>query len=94
MGDTGVIRVEVVYALPHDQALIGLELQCGATARDAAAHSGLLERFPVALEWSIGIFGRIVDPETVLKSGDRVEIYRPLAAEPKEARRRRARRSR
>jgi len=85
-----VPEVEVVYALPQREERVRLRLPEGATVRDALEKSGLL---PLA-RGKFGIFGRVVQADTRLKPGDRVEIYRPLAADPKEARRRRAARRR
>ena len=87
------ISVEVVYALPDGADSVALELAPGATAADAVRASGLLARHP-AIELassSLGISGRVVAAGTALADGDRVEVYRPLLLEPKEARRRRAR---
>ena len=82
------IKVEVVYALPAEARVVQLELPAGSTVGDALAASGL------PLEGRYGIFGRRSTPGTRLKEGDRIEIYRPLAEDPKEARRRRARKRR
>ncbi len=84
-----MIRIEVVYALRDEQALIALELEDGATARQAVERSGLVTRFPDIdpARMRVGIFGRAMEADTVLRDGDRVEIYRPLEADPKEARR-------
>jgi putative ubiquitin-RnfH superfamily antitoxin RatB of RatAB toxin-antitoxin module len=86
------LAVEVVYAMPDQQVLLALEVEDGATARDAIAACGILDRFPDLdpASMTIGIFGRTAGPETRLNNGDRVEIYRPLLADPKEVRRRRA----
>ena len=86
------ITVEVVYALPGNQLLVELSVVPGTTAREAIARSGILARFPQIDpdRQRIGIFGRVVKADAVLQAGDRVEIYRPLIADPKEARRRRA----
>jgi len=86
------VRVEVVYALPDEQPLIELDLAPGATVTDAVRASGLAERFPEIdpERGRFGIFSRRCDPGRVLREGDRVEIYRPLQVDPKEARRRRA----
>jgi uncharacterized protein len=90
------LRIEVVYALPAGEDAVSLRLAPGATAADAVRASGLAERHPeIDLErQKIGIHGRVVKREARLSDGDRVEIYRPLLAEPKEARRRRALRKR
>lgn len=86
------MEVEVVYALARAADCVRLELPKGATALNAVRASGLLERHPEIAERALrlGIFGKPVAPETRLAEGDRVEIYRPLAMDPKEARRRRA----
>ena len=87
------IQVEVVYALRDEQVLIALEVDEGTTAEQAVARSGILVRFPeiAAARMPVGIFGRVVSPDTPLRNGDRVEIYRPLSVDPKEVRRKRAR---
>jgi len=90
------IDVEVAYAEPDHQAIVSLRLPAGASAGDAVQRSGLLERFP-GISWPgapIGIFGNPVSASAPLTEGDRVEIYRPLRIDPKEARRLRAARSR
>lgn len=86
------LEVEVAYARPQQQVLLRLQLPSGATVADAVQASGLCERFPeidLARD-GVGIFGRRVVLGEVLQPGDRVELYRPLIADPKEARRRRA----
>lgn len=90
------IAVQVVYALPGAQEVVELMLPPGATAGRALVMSGLLERYPeIDLRaCRIGIYGRLVREDTALRDGDRVEIYRPLIADPKQARRRRASRAR
>ncbi len=87
------MRVEVAYARPDRQRLVTVELAAGATARDAVRASGLAAEFPeIDVERvPLGVFGRACADESVLRAGDRVEIYRPLQVDPKEARRRRAR---
>ena len=79
------LRVEVVDARRDGARVIEVELPAGALVRDALAASGLKAS-------QVGIFGRKATLETRLADGDRVELYRPLAVDPKEARRRRARR--
>lgn len=93
MDKPGVL-VEVVYALAGEQALLALELPAGSTMREAVLSSGLDARFP-GLDLAtvpLGIFGKAVSrpEERALEAGDRVEIYRPLLADPKEVRKRRA----
>ena len=87
------IRVEVAYALHKRQLLLQVTLARGATARQAVERSGILQRCPeIDLARStLGVFGRIASPDVRLRDGDRVEIYRPLIADPKQVRRNRAR---
>lgn len=86
------MKIEVVHALPGAQPLIELELEPGSTVADAVRASGLPERFPEIDpdEGPFGIFSQRCEPDRVLRPGDRVEIYRPLRVDPKEARRLRA----
>jgi putative ubiquitin-RnfH superfamily antitoxin RatB of RatAB toxin-antitoxin module len=86
------IEVEVVYALPEARAPVRVTLSAGATVQAALTASGLAQRFPQMMQGPlrVGVFGKLVSLDTPLKSGDRVEIYRPLTVDPKEARRRRA----
>jgi len=89
------LRVEVVYALADVQDIAVLEMPEGAVARQALAASGMLARHGLtAARLQLGISGRRVIPEQRLRAGDRVEILRTLVAEPNDARRARARRSR
>lgn len=83
------LLVEVIYARPEAADRVSLELSDGATAREALAASGLLERHPeLRLDVPVlGVFGRQVRPEQPLADGDRVEVYRALIADPKAARR-------
>lgn len=87
------IEVDVVYARAHEQTVVRLEVPAGTTAGEAVTLSGLVERFPEigAAPLRLGVYGRGVDAAAVLGPGDRVEIYRPLIADPKLARRERAR---
>jgi len=87
------ICVEVAYADPQLQILRKVEIAANSTVADAIAASGLRAELPQGFEpAAIGIFGRIVTPDARLHAGDRIELYRPLSADPKESRRRRARR--
>ena len=90
------IRVAVVYALPEEQTIVELELRQGATVADALTASRLQEILPgnSFAGFRIGIWGASVSPHTELRDRDRVEIYRELVADPKQARRRRARQQR
>ncbi len=87
-----LIEVEVAYARPERQVLVTLDLPRGATLLDAIRQSGLLQQFPeIELERvTLGVFGKIKAGHELLNSGDRVEIYRPLLVDPKQARRKRA----
>lgn len=86
------IGIEVAYALPHDQIVRQLNVPAGTTAKQAvelSGISGMLSEIDLSQN-KLGIFGKLVKPDTILNDRDRVEIYRPLAVDPKEARRRRA----
>jgi putative ubiquitin-RnfH superfamily antitoxin RatB of RatAB toxin-antitoxin module len=86
------LKVEVGYALPEQQVIKVLELPAGSTVGDAIYVSGLLEQFPEITKTTLiaGVFGKVCSLEQVLNAFDRVEIYRPLIHDPKEARRQRA----
>lgn len=92
MDSADTIAVEVVYALPDRQRLIALQVPQGTTVQEAIERSGLMHEFPEidTGRQKIGVFGKRVSPQRVLSAGERVEIYRPLIADPKEARRQRA----
>lgn len=85
------MRIEVAYAKPDEQLILDLDVEEGTTAETAIRASGILDHFPeIELEKAtIGIFSKPCKFDQPLKPGDRVEIYRPLLADPKEARRRR-----
>jgi len=89
-----VIEIEVVYAAVDRQVLRALSVPEGATVREAVLKSGIGEEFPELdlSECPLGIFGKVVaDPQVrLIQAGDRIEIYRPLLADPKEVRRLRA----
>ena len=90
------IRVEVAYASPERQALCELALPEGSSVADAVRASGLVEEFPeidLAVN-RVAVYGRRVRPDAVLRDRDRVEILRPLRADPKDLRRARASKSR
>jgi len=87
------INVEVVYALPERQELIHLRLHEGATVQQAIESSGLLQKYPdldPGKTNKIGVFAKLTKLDAELRDRDRVEIYRPLIADPKEVRRKRA----
>ena len=86
-----MLEIEVVYGLPSKQVLKKMNVQNGCTAREAVCQSGLDEIFSeLDLQTApLGIFGKSVKDETLLRDKDRIEIYRPLLIDPKEARRKR-----
>jgi len=90
------MEVEVVYALPQVQRLVRVALAPGSSVADAVTASGLPREFPAIdpAAGPFGIFGEPCPPDRILRPGDRVEIYRPLEVDPKEARRLRAARRR
>jgi hypothetical protein len=81
------LAIEVVYALPERQLLVALRVPAGTTARGALELSGLAVDHPEVAGATLGVFGRTVDGSQPLRAGDRVEVYRPLRADPKEVRR-------
>lgn len=87
------IRVEVIYALPQTQKVLPLEVEEGTTLRQAVERSGLLREYPdidLGGGNKVGIWGKLVKPDAALRDQDRIEIYRPLIADPKEVRKQRA----
>lgn len=86
------VLIEVVYALPQAQTLLTVTLPQGATLAEAIRLSGILDKHPeINMDKNkFGIFGKLSKVDTVLRDKDRVEIYRPLIADPKEVRRQRA----
>lgn len=103
MTDIKTIAVEVIYALPHEQRLMRLLVQPGTTALEALVRSGIPEEYPEVdpATAKLGIFGQALGTkglapadQYVLQPGDRVEVYRPLIADPKEARKQRAEKAR
>lgn len=86
------MRVEVVYALPARQEVIALSLPEGATVEQAIRASGMLTRYPEIdlARNKVGIYAKLTKLDAVLRDRDRVEIYRPLIADPKEVRKQRA----
>ena len=99
MADFDLITVEVAYALPHKQKILSLLVAPGTTALQAVERSGIEKHFPdiEIANAKMGIFGQSLGAKGldtaashVLHEGDRVEIYRPLISDPKDARRKRA----
>ena len=89
---TDTINVEVAYAEPDKQLILSVNVDAGTTVGGAIVQSGIMMKFPeLDVENSkVGIFGKATKMTAVLKDTDRVEIYRPLIADPKEVRRKRA----
>jgi uncharacterized protein len=86
------IQVEVTYAKPERQDIISLKLPEGSTIQQVIEASGLLQRNPEIelAKAKVGIYGKLNRMDTVVRARDRVEIYRPLIADPKEVRKQRA----
>ena len=84
--------VEVAYALPDKQSLVSLEVEKGTTLKEAIEVSGILDSFEQIdlTKDRVGIFSKFATLDTVLREKDRVEIYRPLIADPKQVRKERA----
>jgi putative ubiquitin-RnfH superfamily antitoxin RatB of RatAB toxin-antitoxin module len=89
MAAEGSVEVEVVFALADRQELVAVTVPSGATAADAIEASGIAGKFPDhdLCSCQLGIWGRLVEKDQPLEDGDRVEIYRPLMIDPREARR-------
>ncbi|MDD5412770.1 MAG: RnfH family protein [Methylobacter sp.] len=87
-----MVNVEVAYAKPEEQVIVTLAMPEGVTVEAAIKASGLLELFPeiISSELKAGIFGEGCKLDQLVKEGDRIEIYRPLIHDPKDARRQRA----
>ena len=93
---SGLLSVEVCYALPDQQTLLSLDLPAGATVQQAIDASGVLLRHPDIdlTKQKVGVFGKVRPLDAVLADHDRVEIYRPLIVDPKVSRQRRVDKSR
>lgn len=89
--EINLINVEVAYARPDRQVIINIEVEAGCSIEDAIKKSGVLNQFQeIDLDKNkVGLFGKLSKKTTELKTGDRIEIYRPLIADPKEVRRKR-----
>ncbi|MDR2240598.1 MAG: RnfH family protein [Zoogloeaceae bacterium] len=87
-----MLSIEIAYALPQRQELIRLQLPAGSVVQQAIETSGLIQKYPAIdlKQNKVGIFGKLAKLDTPLRDRDRVEIYRPLIADPKEVRRKRA----
>ena len=86
------VHIQLCYALPEQAVVIDLDIEVGHTLEQVIAKSGLLTRHPEIdlTQNKIGIYGKLKPLDTVARDGDRIEIYRPLQADPMESRRRRA----
>ncbi|HET6628587.1 MAG TPA: RnfH family protein [Woeseiaceae bacterium] len=89
MTEQSALHVEVVFALPEQQEVLGLEIAEGATVAQAIEQSGIAARFPDhdLSRCAVGVWGQVVERDRRLRDGDRVELYRPLLMDPQEARR-------
>ena len=87
-----LIDIEVVYGIPHKQVLLSLKVPEGTTIENCIKLSGIVKHFPeiVPSETVVGIFSKPDKLDNTVKQGDRIEIYRPLTADPKEMRKLRA----
>jgi putative ubiquitin-RnfH superfamily antitoxin RatB of RatAB toxin-antitoxin module len=85
--------VEVVLATPERQVLLTVNVEAGASVADVVVSSGIESRFPglAVAEMAVGIWGKPVSRDSRVNAGDRIELYRPLEIDPREARRQRAR---
>lgn len=92
MANVDTMPVEVVYALADRQVILAMEVPANASVADVITQSGLLEQFPEIdlVKNKVGVFGKLGKLTDTLHAGDRVEIYRPLIADPKEVRKQRA----
>src|SRR6056300_59712 len=86
------MKIEVAYALRHKQTLLNIEVDDNASVEDAIQQSNILKKYPeINLKKNkVGIFGKITSLDVKMREKDRVEIYRPLIADPKEVRKQRA----
>ena len=86
------LSIEIAYALPQKQELVQLKLPAGSTVQQAIEASGLKQKHPEIdlAKNKVGIFGKLSKLDAPLRDRDRVEIYRPLIADPKEVRKKRA----
>jgi len=86
------IQVEVVYGLAEEQALLSVDVPESSEVKEVILASGILEQFPeIDLDKvKVGLFGKLTKMDQAVRARDRIEIYRPLIADPKEVRKRRA----
>lgn len=81
------IKIEVAYALEDEQFLYAETVEEGTTVEEALKASKLLAEFPALNIDKVGIFGKLTKPDVALRAGDRIEVYRPLKADPRDRRR-------
>lgn len=92
----GNISVEVVYALPEEQPLLSVSVTLESTIKDVIIQSGILVHYPELEQpfetdkMKVGLFGKLAKMDQTVRDKDRIEIYRPLIADPKEVRKKRA----
>ena len=86
-----LISIEVIYSLPKKQEIFSVKLPLGVTVREAVESSGVLQKYPEIdlAKNKFGVFAKLVKLDAALRDRDRVEIYRPLIADPKEVRKQR-----
>ena len=84
------IDIEVAYATPEKQRIIALQVPAGCTIAEAIERSGIREEFPGMAVGDVGVFSKRRKLDDEVKAGERIEIYRPLIADPKTARRKKA----
>lgn len=87
-----MLHIKVAYALPEEAVVLSLSVSPGTNIEDAICQSGILKRFPdISLhEQRVGVYGKLAPLNDTVREGDRIEIYRPVTVDPKEARRLRA----
>ncbi|MCW8982977.1 MAG: RnfH family protein [Gammaproteobacteria bacterium] len=92
MASDKLISVEVAYAVPEEQIILEVDIEATDTVEAAIQKSGILERFEEIdlTKNKVGIFGKLTKLDKTLNERDRIEIYRPLIADPKEVRKKRA----
>jgi hypothetical protein len=87
-----MVKIELIYVAKDGATLqVKMDLKLGATVADALNESGIYIKYPETKEMSVGIYAQQVSMDTLLKPGDRIEVYRHLSLDPKENRRQRAR---
>lgn len=92
MSDLKKILIELVYALPDEQKILEIEVAPDTNVKQAIELSGILQQYPEIdlTKNKVGIFSKVTKLDTLLRERDRIEIYRPLIADPKEVRKKKA----